>query len=237
MNLELTMWLFIAWLCLYLVIVKGVKSSGKVAYFTAIFPYVVLFTLLGRALTLDGAMNGIRYFIEPDFKKLLEPKVWYEAVTQMFFSLSMGIGNVIMYSSYNKFDHNIYRDAMIVTTLDTFTSLLAGFTIFGILGNLAYNIREPDVSKVIKSGGAGLAFISYPEAIAKFQFVPQLFSVLFFLMLFVLGIGSCVAALSTVVTNIMDNLPKQKFKYWQVAGIVSILGFLAGLIYTTPVSF
>jgi solute carrier family 6 amino acid transporter-like protein 5/7/9/14 len=62
---------------------------------------------------------------------------------------------------------------MIVTTLDTFTSLLAGFTIFGILGNLAHNLGETDLSKVISSGGSGLAFISYPDAIAKFQFVPQ----------------------------------------------------------------
>lgn len=62
---------------------------------------------------------------------------------------------------------------MIVTTLDTFTSLLGGFTIFGILGNLAFNVGETDISKVINSGGSGLAFISYPDAISKFSFVPQ----------------------------------------------------------------
>lgn len=62
---------------------------------------------------------------------------------------------------------------MIVTTLDTFTSLLAGFTVFGILGSLAHNVGESDISKVIKSGGSGLAFISYPEAISKLTFVPQ----------------------------------------------------------------
>lgn len=62
---------------------------------------------------------------------------------------------------------------MIVTSLDTITSLIAGFTIFGILGNLAYNIGETDISKVIRGGGSGLAFISYPEAISKFQYFPQ----------------------------------------------------------------
>lgn len=62
---------------------------------------------------------------------------------------------------------------MIVTTLDTFTSLLGGFTIFGILGNLAYNVGEDDISKVLKNGGSALAFISYPDAISKFTFVPQ----------------------------------------------------------------
>lgn len=60
---------------------------------------------------------------------------------------------------------------MIVTTLDTFTSLLAGTTIFGILGNLAHQ-SGLKVNEVVNSGGSGLAFISYPEAIAKFDVVP-----------------------------------------------------------------
>ena len=60
---------------------------------------------------------------------------------------------------------------MIVTTLDTFTSLLSGITIFGILGNLAYELNEP-VATVVGSGGTGLAFVSYPDAISK-TFLPQ----------------------------------------------------------------
>lgn len=66
---------------------------------------------------------------------------------------------------------------MIVTTLDTFTSLLGGFTIFGILGNLAHNLGEDDISQVVKGGGSALAFVSYPEAISKFTFVPQVINV------------------------------------------------------------
>lgn len=62
---------------------------------------------------------------------------------------------------------------MIVTTLDTFTSLISGFTIFGILGNLAYQLDYDDVSEVIGAGGTSLAFISYPDAIAQSPFVPQ----------------------------------------------------------------
>lgn len=76
-----------------------------------------------------------------------------------------------MYASYNNFRHNVYRDAMVVTTLDTCTSFLAGMIIFGILGNLAHKMGV-DVDHVVKSGGTGLAFISYPEAIARFDAVP-----------------------------------------------------------------
>jgi solute carrier family 6 amino acid transporter-like protein 5/7/9/14 len=66
---------------------------------------------------------------------------------------------------------------MIVTTLDTFTSLLAGCTIFSILGNLMYEMGEDDIKKVVK-GGPGLAFVSYPDAIAKFDAVPQVSDIL-----------------------------------------------------------
>ena len=65
---------------------------------------------------------------------------------------------------------------MIVTTVDTFTSLLAGCTVFSILGNLAYEM-DADISSVVK-GGPGLAFVSYPEAIAKFDDVPQVSDIL-----------------------------------------------------------
>ncbi|XP_055703632.1 sodium-dependent nutrient amino acid transporter 1-like isoform X2 [Phlebotomus papatasi] len=227
----LTMCLAFSWLVVMLILIKGVKSSGKAAYFLALFPYVVLGILLIRSSTLPGAMNGIIYFIKPQWDQLLNPQVWYAAVTQVFFSLSVCFGNVIMYASFNKFDHNIYRDANIVTTLDTFTSLLAGFTIFGILGHLAHEIGTDDVSTVVVSG-AGLAFISYPDAIAKFDFLPQMFSVLFFFMLFVLGIGSNVAMSSNICTVIRDQFPK--VKNWQVSMAVSIIGLALGSVYVTP---
>jgi solute carrier family 6 amino acid transporter-like protein 5/7/9/14 len=168
---RLTLCLLVSWVITFLVSVRGVQSSGKASYFLALFPYVIMITLLIRAATLEGAAEGMYYFIKTDWAKLAEPDVWYAAVTQCFFSLNVGFGSIIMFSSYNAFDHNINRDALIVTTLDTFTSLLSGVTIFGILGNLAHNLGvTPD--KVINSGGTGLAFISYPDAIAKMEAVP-----------------------------------------------------------------
>lgn len=122
---------------------------------------------------------------------------------------------------------------MIVTALDTFTSLMAGITIFGILGNLAHNLRIEDIGVVVRSGG-GLAFISYPDAIAKFDVVPQVFSVLFFFMLYVLGIGSVVALQSAVVSVICDQF--EGFRFWRVAAVTGLLEFAVGLMYVTPVS-
>ncbi|XP_068154516.1 sodium-dependent nutrient amino acid transporter 1 [Drosophila tropicalis] len=228
---KLTLALLVSWIVTFLVIMRGVKSSGKAAYFLALFPYVVLFVLLGRAVTLEGAVDGIIFFLQPQWGELLNPTVWKEAVVQCFFSLAVSCGPIIMFASYNRFDHSIYRDAMIVTTLDTLTSLLGGITIFAILGNLAHNLQVDNIREVVRSG-TGLAFISYPDAISKFQAVPQLFSVLFFFMLFVLGIGSIVALQSTIVTIICDQF--KNWKYWKVALVTSICGFLLGLVYVTP---
>lgn len=72
---QLALWLLLAWISVFVVIVKGVKSSGKFSYFLAIFPYIVIFILLVRGLTLEGAWDGIKFFITPDFKRLIEPQV------------------------------------------------------------------------------------------------------------------------------------------------------------------
>lgn len=223
--------LAVAWIIIASIMFKGVKSSGKASYFLALFPYVIMIILLVRALTLPGASDGVLYFLRPQWHKLLEPQVWYAAVTQVFFSLAICFGNIVMYASYNRFGQNIYRDANIVTTLDTFTSLLSGIIIFGILGNLAYENNTTDISSVV-NGGPGLAFISYPDAIAKFKVVPQVFSVLFFLMLFVLGIGSNVGMVSVLTTVLKDQFVK--IKQWHIVIFITIIGYSLGLLYITP---
>lgn len=226
---QLVLALFVSWAFVFVVLSNGVKSSGKAAYFLAIFPYVSIITLLIRAVTLEGAVDGIIFLFEPTWEKILDPSVWYAAVTQSFFSLGVCFGAVVMYSSYNRFDHNILRDCTVVTSMDLGTSLIAGTTIFGILGNLAHE-SDKDINNVVRAG-TGLAFISYPEALAKFTVVPQLFAVLFFLMLFILGIGTSVA-----FTAVIDSVIKDRFPHipdWKVAGAVCSAGFLVGIVYCT----
>lgn len=222
--------LAVCWLLLYLTLRKGVSSSGKVAYFTALFPYVVMIALLIRGLTLPGASQGLLFFFTPQWEKLASLQVWYAAVTQSFFSLSVGFGTLTTYSSYNKFRHNTNKDALIISFADTFTSLLAGTVIFSILGHLAHELDLP-VAEVVKSG-AGLAFVSYPEVLAKFDFVPQVFAVLFFLMLITLGLGSAVGFISAVTTTIYDSFPDVDQKF--ILKICCFVGYGIGLFYVTP---
>ncbi|XP_043260673.1 sodium-dependent nutrient amino acid transporter 1-like isoform X2 [Colletes gigas] len=227
---KLVVALFVSWVCVFIVISNGVKSTGKAAYFLALFPYVIMITLLVRAVTLEGSVDGIIFLFTPTWEKIFDPSVWYSAVTQSFFSLGVCFGAVTMYSSYNRFNHNVLRDCTVVTTMDLATSLIAGTTIFGILGNLAHESGKDDISTVVR-GGTGLAFISYPEALARFTVVPQLFAVLFFLMLFVLGIGTTVAFTNVIVSIIKDKFPE--VPNWKISAGVTSCGFLIGIVYCT----
>ncbi|ODN02056.1 Sodium-dependent nutrient amino acid transporter 1 [Orchesella cincta] len=228
LHWKLSLCLIFSWVLIFLALFKGIKSSGKVAYFTAIFPYVVLFILLIRGVTLPGAWNGIKYFLEPQWDALKEPKVFYAAVEQCFFSLGTGFGPIIMFSSFNPFHKNVYKDALIISVLDTCTSLLAGITVFSVMGylNHTYGFDIADIQ-----GGPGLAFILYPQAIAQFGWAPQLFAVLFFLMLFTLGLGTAGSLTGGVITIICDQF--STWKRWLVTLVVCISGCLIGLMYVT----
>ncbi|KAG8196554.1 hypothetical protein JTE90_003568 [Oedothorax gibbosus] len=184
---DLAITLFVCWTIVFFGLMKGIKSSGKVVYFTATFPYVILIILVIYGCTLPGAMEGVKYLFIPEWKKLLEIEVWRAAVEQLIFSLSLGCGSLVMYASYNKFDNKLYRDAVFVSSLDFATSLMSGLVIFTVLGHMATEMGM-DIRTVAK-GGQGLAFVTYPEALSRLP-VPQLWSVLFFFMLFLLAIDS-----------------------------------------------
>uniref|UniRef100_H2YE50 Transporter n=1 Tax=Ciona savignyi TaxID=51511 RepID=H2YE50_CIOSA len=203
---ELALILLLAWIIIYGCLIKGIKSSGKAVYFTATFPYVVLTILLARAFTLEGAMDGVFYFFNPKWDKLLTAKVWKDAATQIFYSLSASWGGLITLSSYNKFNNNCYRDSIIVVITNSFTSIFAGVTIFAVIGFMAH-VLKTDIASVA-ADGPGLAFVVYPEALTQMPVSP-LWSVLFFLMLFTLGLDTMFATLETIVTSLTDAFPRQ----------------------------
>ncbi|XP_077546899.1 sodium- and chloride-dependent glycine transporter 2-like isoform X2 [Haemaphysalis longicornis] len=228
---DLALCLLLSWIIVVACLVKGIKTSGKVVYFAATFPYVILITLMITGLCQPGAINGVLYFITPSFERLRDIKVWQAAAGQMFFSLSLSMGGLIMYSSYNKFSNNVFRDAMIVSVLDTFTSIISGMVIFSVLGAMAHDLGNVDV-KDVAQGGPGLAFVAYPEALTRLP-VPQLWSVLFFLMLFILGLDSEFAILETFVTSVCDQAPFLRRHKWAFTIVMGIVCFLLGLPMVT----
>ncbi|PNF18602.1 Sodium-dependent neutral amino acid transporter B(0)AT3 [Cryptotermes secundus] len=249
-NWKIALALVVAWVLVYMCMIKGIASSGKVVYVTATFPYIVLIIFFFRGVTLKGMSDGLRHLFTPKWWTLTDPVVWLEAGTQIFFSLGLAFGGLIAFSSYNPVNNNCYRDAIMVSLTNCFTSMFAGIVVFSVIGfkatmiyercleernsilaSLAFNplelaslppegtiinvgtngtqvmppIPECDLEKELdnSASGTGLAFIIFTEAINQFP-GAQFWSILFFLMLFTLGIDSQFGTLEGVVTSIVD---------------------------------
>lgn len=139
-NPIMTGCLLAAWAIVCLAMIKGIKSSAKVMYFSSVFPYAVLICFLIRGLMLDGAIDGIKYMFYPKVEIWGEVQVWRQAATQVFFALGLGYGSVIAYSSYNPIHNNCHRDAIMVSGINFMTSVLASLVVFVVLGFRAKNI-------------------------------------------------------------------------------------------------
>ncbi|XP_069120159.1 sodium- and chloride-dependent GABA transporter 2-like [Argopecten irradians] len=184
---HLVLCMVVAWIVVYLCVIKGIKSTGKVVYVTATLPYILLTTLLVHNLTLPGSLDGIIFFIKPDFQSLLNIQVWLEATIQVFYSITIGWGIHITLASFNKFNNNCLRDTFIMTLAGEGTSVFGGFVIFSALGFMAHEANVP-ITEVSKSG-PGLGFVAYPMAIAQMP-LPNLWAILFFVAMVTLGLDS-----------------------------------------------
>ncbi|XP_019719853.1 sodium-dependent proline transporter [Hippocampus comes] len=229
----LALCLLVAWLIVFLCMLKGIHSAGKVVYVTATFPYLVLIVLIIRGATLEGSLQGIAFYLMPDWRRLSSAQVWNDAASQIFYSLGIGIGGVLSMASYNKFDNNVIRDTIIITTGNCLTSFFAGFAIFSVLGHMAWRRGVP-IENVAVSG-PGLAFVVYPEALALLP-GSAFWSVLFFLMLFMLGIDTLFGNIEGITTAVLDEFPQLRGNTKHKSlflGALCFCFYLMGLLFVT----
>ena len=136
-------------------------------------------------------------------------KVWQAATSQGLFSLGCSMGCLAMIASHNKFNHNVFRDALLATFMDSFIAILSGFVIFAYLGNLVRTEGQEDTNfeSFLSNAGSGwnLPLVIFPHIIAKMDFCPQLLFVFLCLTCVSLCTGTVLIHVETIIITIMDH--------------------------------
>ena len=198
---------------------------------TVPLPAILLVLILIRGITLPGAMEGLKYYLTPDFSALPNAKTWLQAYAQVFFSLSLGFGILTAYASYLPKRSDIANNAFITSFADAGFAFFAGFAVFSVLGYLAQSQGVP-IGNVVK-GGPGLAFVIYPTAMSLMPLAPVV-SVMFFVTLLTLGIDSAFSIVEGAVAGLRDkwHVTQEKATLY-----FCVFGFLMGLIFTTGAGY
>ncbi|MEG1603217.1 MAG: sodium-dependent transporter, partial [Cloacibacillus sp.] len=193
----------------------GIEKSCKVLM-PALFGILVL--LIGRSVTLPGAMAGLEFYLLPDFSKLTGEAI-LAAVGQGFFSLSLGMGVMITYGSYlNNKEYMPHMTATIVF-LDTAVAIMAGLVIFPAV--FAFGVDA--------GAGPGLTFVTLPSVFAKMP-LGSVFSFAFFALLFIAALTSAISLLEVVVTYSIDELHWSRTKSaLLMGGAIMLLGIPSAL--------
>jgi NSS family neurotransmitter:Na+ symporter len=225
-HLPILLSLIVVWMFIFIILYKGVKRIGKVVAITVPLPTILLIILTIRGLTLPGALEGISYFLTPDFSYLTNVKVWLAAYAQVFFSLGVAQGIMITYASFLKKKSDLTNNAFIISLADAGTSFLAGFTVFSVIGYLSYaqgvGITELGI------GGPNLTFITYPTAISLLPFAAAFFGVIFYIALLTFGIDSAFSMVEPLITGVHSKWHLSKAK---ATALICLLGFIASLAF------
>lgn len=192
---------------------KGIEATSK--FFIPLL--VVMFSVLViQALTLDGAVDGLNQFFTPDWGRIAEPRVWLNAYSQIFFSLSIGFGIMVTYASYLKRKSDITTSALTVGFANSSFEILAGIGVFSVLGFMALEsgvpISEQDYA------GVGLAFIAFPQIVNTLPYLAGVFGLLFFASLAVAGYTSLVSIVQVPVAALEDRFGWSRRKATGIIG-------------------
>lgn len=213
----------LSWVWIIACVWKGTKTVGRVVYYTVLIPWFLLLVFIIRGVTLPGAGVGLSFYLTPDWGRLLNGEIWLAALTQVFFSLSVGFGVMIAYGSFLPKKTNLAGNAFIIGIADAMTAFCGGLAVFSALGFQAAKLGVP-VGEVVRSG-PGLAFVAYPHIISGLP-GARFFGVLFFLMLLTLAVDSAFSLVEGVTASIKD---KWGLSHKRVNLMVGAAAFLLGL--------
>lgn len=199
-----------------IVVVRGIQNGIEAAA-KIMMPmlFVLLFILIGYGLSLDGAGEGINFYLNPDFSKLSITTI-YTAMGQAFFSLSLGMGALITYGSYISKKENIISAAGIVSAADTSVAFLAGLLTFPLVFSQG----------IMPTEGPGLVFIALPGVFEGMGSIGPLIGGTFFFLLSLAALTSTISLLEVPVSFMVDE--------WKISRPVAVI-ILATLIYAVGI--
>jgi len=191
---------------------RGIERAAKILMPTL---FVLITALTVYALTLPNAMEGVRFYLVPDFSKLT-PTVLYKGMGQAFFSLSLGMGALITLGSYTSHKHNIIGAAAAITLADVTIAFIAGLMMFPFVFS----------QHLAPTGGPGLIFATLPGV---FGALPGILGIvvgsLFFLLLSFAALTSTVSLMEVPASYLVDERGmNRKLAVWGLATFIFILG-------------
>ncbi|ARK30196.1 sodium-dependent transporter [Halalkalibacter krulwichiae] len=210
-----------------LVVSKGIQQGiEKATSFMMPALFVLFLLLVARSLTLEGAMDGIRFLLVPDFSQLNSEVVLF-ALGQAFFALSLGVSVMVTYSSYLPKDQNLPKSALSIVGMNLFIALLAGLAIFPGVFTFGLEVSE----------GPTLVFAVLP---AVFNEMP--FGILFFIAFLILFLFAALTSAFSMVESLVaciakDDQTKRKKYTWISGAIIFIVGIPSCLSYGLMADF
>ncbi len=195
--------LLITWLVVIAILAFGVqKGIGATSQFFVPVLVLLFIAVVIRALLLDGAAQGLDSLFTPDWGALTDSSVWIAAYGQIFFSLSVGFGIMVTYSSYLKRKTNLTGSGLVVGFSNSAFEILAGIGVFAALGYMAA-VQNVAVGEVADSG-IGLAFVAFPTIIST-MWGGSVFGLLFFISLIFAGLTSLVSIVEVIISAVRDK--------------------------------
>ena len=217
--LQLTLW-HAAFMAMTMFVVARGVSGGLEQAVKLLMPalFIILILIVAYAMATGDVAAGLRYLFEPDFSKITGASI-LAALGQAFFSLSLGMGSIMIYGAYLPKDVSIAQTSIIVACADTTVALLAGIAIFPIV--FGYGL-EP-------GQGPGLVFITLTIA---FGHMPggQFFGALFFILLTVAGWTSAISILEPVVAWLVESIGWSRLKACLIGGMSAWLLGIGSLL-------
>jgi len=211
----------IFYLMTILIITAGMKD-GIEAWSKKLMPLlvVVLIGLIFYVATLDGALQGFRHYLVPDFSKIFHFPIFMSALGQAFFSASLGVGVMIVYGSYLKKDHSIIRVGSMVLLFDFLIAFLAGLLIIPAMYAASASGANILDSNGILIEGKDLVFQILPALFASVGVYGQLVMAFFFLLMLIAALTSSISMLEVPVSYGVDkNFTSRKNISW-IVGLV-----------------